>query len=127
MQYRNVVDAGDELVPRRNRTLAITGGKARGRLVGGNLSVLVALAGSPYMPDFSGRILFLEDVSEAPYRVDRMLTTLKLMGALDGIAGFLFGECPDCAPGYAHVSLPLDPIFEHHIKIGRAASRERVC
>src|SRR3546814_627093 len=53
MQYRNVVDAGDELVPRRNRTLTITGGKARGQLVGGNLSVLVALAGSPYMPDFS--------------------------------------------------------------------------
>src|SRR3546814_3752625 len=84
MQYRNVVDAGDELVQRKNRTQTITGGKARGELVGGNLSVLVALAGSPYVPDFKGRILFLEDVDEAPYRVDRMLTTLKLMGALDG-------------------------------------------
>ena len=116
MHYRNVVDAGDELVPRRNRTLTITGGKARGELVGGNLSVLVALAGSPYLPDFRGRILFLEDVDEAPYRVDRMLTTLKLMGALDGIAGFIFGQCTDCDPGDGYGSLTLDQIFDDHIK-----------
>jgi muramoyltetrapeptide carboxypeptidase len=116
MQYRNVVEAGDELVPRRHRTLTITGGKARGELVGGNLSVLVALAGSPYLPDFTGKILFLEDVSEAPYRIDRMLTTLKLMGALDAIAGFVFGECTDCDPGEGYGSLTLDQIFDDHIK-----------
>src|SRR5690606_35363831 len=92
MQYRNQVEAGDELVARRNRTLTIAGGKARGELVGGNLTVLTALAGSPYLPDFAGKILFLEDVSEAPYRIDRMLSTLKLMGALDRIAGLVFGE-----------------------------------
>src|SRR3546814_7750696 len=68
------------------------------------------------MPDFSGRILFLEDVSEAPYRVDRMLTTLKLMGALDGIAGFIFGECTDCDPGDGYGSLTLDQIFDDHIR-----------
>src|SRR3546814_1788379 len=68
------------------------------------------------MPDFSGRILFLEDVSKAPYRVDRMLTTLKLMGALDGIAGFIFGECTDCDPGDGYGSLTLDQIFDDHIK-----------
>ena len=116
MQYRNEVDAGDELVQRKNRTLTITGGKARGELVGGNLSVLVALAGSPYLPDFAGKILFLEDVSEAPYRIDRMLTTLKLMGALDGIAGFIFGECSDCDPGEGYGSLTLDQIFDDHVK-----------
>lgn len=116
MEYRNVVDAGDELVPRKNRTLTITGGKARGELVGGNLSVLVGLAGSPYLPDFAGRILFLEDVDEAPYRIDRMLTTLKLMGALDAIAGFIFGKCTDCDPGEGYGSLTLDQIFDHHIK-----------
>lgn len=116
MQYRNVVEAGDELVPRKHRTLTITGGKARGELVGGNLSVLVALAGSPYLPDFAGKILFLEDVSEAPYRIDRMLTTLKLMGALDAIAGFVFGECTDCDPGEGYGSLTLDQIFDDHIK-----------
>src|SRR5690606_18858024 len=50
MQYRNAVDAGEELVPRKHRTLTITGGKARGELVGGNLTVLTALAGSKYVP-----------------------------------------------------------------------------
>ena len=117
MQYRNVVtDADDELVPRENRTLTITGGRARGELVGGNLTVLTALAGSPYLPDFAGKILVLEDVEEAPYRIDRMLTTLKLMGALDVIAGFIFGECTDCTPGSGYGSLTLDQIFDDHIK-----------
>ncbi|MGY0556608.1 MULTISPECIES: S66 peptidase family protein [unclassified Lysobacter] len=116
MHYKNVVDAGDELVPRKHRTLTITGGKARGELVGGNLSVLVALAGSPYLPEFDGKILFLEDVEEAPYRIDRMLTTLKLMGALDRIAGFIFGKCTDCDPGEGYGSLTLDQIFDDHIK-----------
>ena len=116
MQYRNTVDAGEELVPRKHRTLTITGGKARGELVGGNLTVLTALAGSKYVPDFDGRILFLEDVEEAPYRIDRMLTTLKLMGALDRIAGFIFGECTDCGPGEGFGSLTLDQIFDDHIR-----------
>jgi len=116
MEYRNAVEAGDELVPRENRTLTITGGKAQGTLVGGNLTVLTALAGSPYMPDFDGRILFIEDVEEAPYRIDRMLTTLKLMGALDRIAGFIFGECTDCNPGSGYGELTLDQIFDDHIK-----------
>ncbi|HRN62667.1 MAG TPA: LD-carboxypeptidase [Luteimonas sp.] len=116
MRYENLSDAGDELVQRQNRTLTIAGGKARGELVGGNLTVLTALAGSPYLPDFDGKILFLEDVSEAPYRVDRMLSTLKLMGALDRIAGFIFGECTDCDPGEGFGSLSLDQIFDDHIK-----------
>ena len=107
---------GDELVPRENRTLTITAGKASGELIGGNLTVLSALAGSPYLPDFDGRILFLEDVGEAPYRIDRMLTTLKLMGALDRIAGFVFGQCTDCDPGEGFGSLTLDQIFDDHIK-----------
>jgi muramoyltetrapeptide carboxypeptidase len=116
MTWRNPVDAGDELVPRKHRTLTITGGRARGELVGGNLSVLVGLAGSRYLPDFAGKILFLEDVDEAPYRIDRMLTTLRLMGALDAIAGFVFGECTDCDPGEGYGSLTLDQIFDDHIR-----------
>lgn len=115
MAYRNLADAGDELVQRRNRTITITGGKASGELVGGNLAVLTALAGSPYLPDFRGKLLFLEDVSEAPYRVDRMLSTLKLMGALDAIAGFVFGECSDCDPGDGYGSLTLEQILHDHI------------
>lgn len=116
MEYRNKSEKGDELVPRRNRTLTIHGGKAAGELVGGNLSVLVALAGSPYMPDFDGKILFLEDVGEAPYRIDRMMSTLKLSGALDRIAGFIFGECTDCDPGDGYGSLTVGQILDDYIK-----------
>lgn len=115
MQYRNDDDKGDELVQRANRTVTLHGGKAQGELVGGNLAVLTALAGSPYLPDFAGKVLFLEDVSEAPYRVDRMFSTLKLMGALDRIAGFIFGECTDCKPGDGYGSLSLPEILEHYI------------
>ena len=115
MHYRNSEERGDELVQRRNRTVTISGGRARGELVGGNLTVLTALAGSPYLPDFRGRILFLEDVSEAPYRVDRMLSTLKLMGALDGLAGLVFGECTDCGPGAGFGSLTLEQILDDYI------------
>mgnify|MGYP006153574955 FL=1 len=116
MQYKNVLDAKDELVPRQNRTITINGGKVQGELIGGNLTVLTALAGSPYLPDFSGKILFLEDVEEAPYRIDRMLSTLKLMGALDKIAGFIFGECTDCRPSGGYGWLTMDQIFDDHIK-----------
>ena len=115
VEYRNKIEAGDELVPRRNRTVTIRGGKARGQLVGGNLTVLTALAGSSYLPDFSGRILFLEDVSEAPYRVDRMFSTLKLMGALDKVAGVIFGECSDCNPGDGYGSLTLGQILDDYL------------
>ena len=85
-------------------------------LWGGNLTVLTALAGSPYLPDFSGKILFLEDVSEAPYRIDRMLSTLRLMGALDQVAGVIFGECTECDPGNGYGSLTLPQIFDDYFK-----------
>lgn len=116
MQYQNVLDGGDELVPRANRTVTITGGTVQGELIGGNMTVLTALAGSPYLPDFTGKILFLEDVEEAPYRIDRMFSTLKLMGALDKIAGFIFGGCTDCRPSGGYGWLTMDQIFNDHIK-----------
>lgn len=115
MRYQNAPDDSDELVPRRNRTVTLAGGKASGALVGGNLTVLTALAGSPYLPDFDGAILFLEDVGEAPYRIDRMFSTLKLMGALDRISGLIFGECTDCNPGDGYGSLTVQQILEDYI------------
>lgn len=115
VEFRNADDAGDELVQRKNRTVTLRGGKARGQLVGGNLTVLTALAGTPYMPDFKDKILFLEDVSEAPYRIDRMLSTLKLMGALDQISGFIWGECSDCNPGNGYGSLTMEQVLNDYI------------
>ena len=115
VEYRNKTERGDELVQRQNRTITLHGGKARGELVGGNLTVLTALAGSSYLPDFTGKILFLEDVGEAPYRIDRMFSTLKLMGALGRIAGVIFGECTDCKPGDGYGSLTLEQILDDYI------------
>lgn len=74
----------------------IRGGVAHGRVAGGNLSLLAALAGTPYMPELDWAILVLEDVNEALYRVDRMLTQLHLAGALRNVAGIAFGECTNC-------------------------------
>ncbi|MBE3598804.1 MAG: LD-carboxypeptidase [Limnochordaceae bacterium] len=73
-------------------------GRATGLLVGGNLSLLVSTLGTPYEIDTRGRILLLEDVGEAPYRLDRMLTHLALAGKLDEAAGFVVAECVDCLP-----------------------------
>lgn len=116
MHYENLRGNEDDLVQRQNRTATIRSGKVRGELIGGNLTVFTALAGSPYLPDFTGKILFLEDVEEAPYRIDRMLSTLKLMGALDKIAGFIFGACVDCRPNGGYGWLTLEEIFNDHIK-----------
>src|SRR6267378_1394319 len=77
---------------------AIRPGKASGRLTGGNLTLVSTTMGTPYEIDTKGKILFLEDVDEEPYRIDRMLTQLRLAGKFDGIAGLIFGECHDCRP-----------------------------
>lgn len=73
-------------------------GTARGRLIGGNLSLIAATMGTPYEIDTRGRILFVEDVNEQPYSIDRMLTQLRLAGKLDAAAAVIFGECQDCGP-----------------------------
>ena len=77
---------------RVDRIMTFSPGKARGRLVGGNLSLVSPLVGTPYLPDFDGAILFLEDVNEAFYRLDRMLTHLLLAGLLDKVAGIVMGK-----------------------------------
>ncbi|MDB4907846.1 MAG: hypothetical protein JWO05_2630 [Gemmatimonadetes bacterium] len=72
--------------------LTLRAGRARGRLVGGNLALLAALAGTPWAPSYDGAILVIEDVNEAVYRIDRMLMTLRLGGSLSRLAGLVFGQ-----------------------------------
>ena len=79
----------------RNRLTHINGGVAQGRLIGGNLTLISVLMGTEYEPDFRDRIVFLEDVHEAPYRIDRMLTQLRLAGKLQQAAGIVFGKFTD--------------------------------
>jgi len=106
----------DALVSKAGRISTIRAGTARGPLVGGNLAVLAALAGSAYWPNFKGAILLLEDVNEYIYRVDRMLSTLKLAGALDPLAGVVLGAFTNCEPGEGFGTLTLDEVFDDYFK-----------
>jgi muramoyltetrapeptide carboxypeptidase len=74
------------------RPVPLVGGRAEGRLAGGNLSLLAAAAGTPFAPDVRGRILILEDVDEAVYRIDRMLEQLLAAGVLEGVRGLALGR-----------------------------------
>ena len=115
--YRNPELPEDRLVPRSGRVRTIREGIARGPLLGGNLSVLAALMGTPYLPDFSGAILFVEDTNEAEYRIDRMLTQLALGGVLGKLAGVVFGQCTDCAarePGYG--GFTVSEVLQQHLR-----------
>jgi len=91
---------------------AVRPGRARGRLIGGNLSLVASLMGTPYEPDTRGKILFLEDVGEEPYSLDRMLTQLRLAGKLSAAAGIVFGECASCRPR------EFRPAFESNLSVG---------
>lgn len=74
-------------------------GSASGRLIGGNLSLFSSLAGTKYFPDTENKILFLEDVGEVPFRIDRMLNQLRLVGSFDKCKAVIFGKCSDCDAG----------------------------
>ena len=84
-------------IERTNRVLRIGNGKVKGQLIGGNLSLLATLCGTPYAPDYEGKILFIEEVAEATYRIDRMLTQLWLSGELQKVAGIAFGKFSGCS------------------------------
>jgi muramoyltetrapeptide carboxypeptidase len=89
----------------------LVGGRARGRLAGGNLALLAALCGTPYAPSFDGAILVLEDVNEPVYRIDRMLAQLRLAGAFDHIAGVAFGQFTEIPPDPINEVRPLDTLL----------------
>ena len=115
---RNSTTLGDNLTQKADRVTTICPGTARGRLIGGNLTVLSHLVGTPYLPDWSGAILFLEDVHEDVYRMDRMFAQLKLAGILGQVAGVVFGKCTKCEPdsGGGYGSLTLEEILDEYIK-----------
>lgn len=73
-------------------------GKATAPIIGGNLTMVCALLGTPYEPDTHGKIFFIEEIDEQPYRIGRMLTQLRLAGKFDSVAGIVFGECANCGP-----------------------------
>ncbi len=100
-----------DVVPLRLHT-----GKATGRLLGGNLSLIVSLLGTPYQPDFTDNILCIEDIDEEPYRIDRMLTHARNAGVLEECSGVLAGQFTGCSP-----KDPTRPSFRTEEVLERAA------
>ena len=90
---------GPETRSNRDRTRAVRPGVAEGPVVGGNLTVISALAGTGFLPDADGHLVFFEEVGEDAYRVDRVLAQLQLAGFLREPAGIAFGQCSSCSSG----------------------------
>ena len=106
--------ANEDRLAQREAIRTFRPGKASGTLLGGNLTVLAALMGTPWLPDFTGAILFLEDTGEAEYRIDRMLTQLALAGVLGRVAGVVFGQCTRCT-GPNPAGFTLSEVLAHHL------------
>ena len=97
---------------------ALRPGDATGVLLGGTLTQILASLGTPYaFAPPPGYVLFIEEVGERPYRLDRMVTQLKLAGILGKIKGFIFGSCSECGPGDGNYgALTLEEILKDHVK-----------
>lgn len=91
-------------------------GRAKGQIVGGNLALITSLIGTPYEIDTRDKILFIEDVDEEPYRVDRMLTQLLLSGKLKEVSGIILGDFSNSEPKNPDESLTLIQVFNDIIK-----------
>ncbi len=106
----------DVLVPRVPRVATIVRGRAEGRLVGGNLTLLQCLVGTSWQPDLEGALLFLEDVGEDLYRVDRALSHLRLAGLLDRLAGVIVGQFADMKRATADGGLGFDEVLASYFE-----------
>ena len=89
-------------------------GKAQGTLLGGCLSLVSFLIGTPYCPDFDGAILFLEDVGEKPYKIDRYFAHLKQAGVFDKISGLILGDFLDCEDEEDENTFSVQSIIEEY-------------
>lgn len=94
---------------------SLVDGKAYGEIIGGNLSIVASLMGTPYEIDTKGKILFLEDIDEAPYKIDRMLMQLKLGNKFKDACGVILGSWRGCECSNSNRSLTLEEVFEEII------------
>ncbi len=109
IMYEDVVDAVTN--PDGHIIETLVGGCVEGLLVGGNLSLIAATIGTPYEIDTRGKILFMEDIDEEPYSIDRMLTQLSLARKLDEASGFILGDWNNCKSKPNEPSLTLTEVF----------------
>lgn len=119
--YKNFVDLLSNPLEKREiknfskELEVISEGRASGRLVGGNLATLIATLGTEYDLDYSGKILFLEEIGERSYRVDRFLNQLKKHGVFEKVEGVILGDFKDCPPASEN-DMTLQEVFEDYFK-----------
>jgi len=94
--WRQAVASAEKIRLAPRDPVAIRPGRTSGRVLGGNLTTLCHLSGTPFAPVLRGHILILEDTGEAPYRLDRMLTQMRLAGSFKGLAGLALGSFKNC-------------------------------
>jgi len=112
--FLRIVKDGETLnmiQPKTDPLNVISEGKATGRLLGGNLTVLCSLLATGYLPDLSESLLFLEETEEEPYQIDRMLTQLDIIGTLGRAKGIIFGKCSKCDAEEPEKSFTTDEVF----------------
>jgi muramoyltetrapeptide carboxypeptidase len=106
----------DVLVPQENRIVTLCRGVAEGPLAGGNLTLLQCLIGTPYFPELTGAVLFLEDVGEDLYRIDRMLAHLRLIGALRRLAGMVIGRFTQIKRSGGDGAMGFDEVLANYLE-----------
>jgi muramoyltetrapeptide carboxypeptidase len=97
-RFLSALSKPEPLTLRASSSQVIRSGTGTGRFFCGNLTLFCHLTGTPFQPDFKGGILLIEDRGEAAYRIDRMLTQMRLAGCFDGLAGLALGAFTDCGP-----------------------------
>lgn len=105
--------AGEVAGPHGERLVPTHPGDATGTLLGGNLALVARLVGTPYLPDLTGAVLFLEDVYEEPYKIDGLLAQLKLAGHLERLGGLVYGAFTDDTPT-VDTSFTTDDVLDHY-------------
>lgn len=106
--------------PKGEEIITINEGIAKGRIIGGNLSLIADTIGTPYEIDLKGKILFIEEISEEPYNIDRMLNQLRLSKKLEESEGIILGDFNDCDPKKYEESLSLlDVIYDYFKPLGK--------
>lgn len=114
-QLGRIAPPADVLVPADDRIVTLRAGTAEGPLKGGNLSLLQCLIGTGYFPDLDGAILFIEDVGEDLYSVDRMLAHLRMTGALRKLAGVAVGRFTELKRGTGEGALGFDEVLATYL------------
>ena len=107
---------GELPLPGNKKLTKINGGKATGILAGGNISLVAASMGTPFQVNFKGKILFLEEVGERIYCLDRYFSQIFQSGAIKGVKGLILGEFLDCKPDKSKNDFTINQIIEQYFK-----------